>query len=434
MLKPGIFKTAFICLLILLSSAAWIQCSAPAEIEVKPRVLISTDIGGTDPDDFQSVIHLLMYADRLQIEGLVASPFGDGRKKDLFDMIDLYEKDYDQLRQQSADFPTPSSLRAICRQGGVPEAPFKGFRTANEGSDWIISCAKKESDQPLWVLVWGGLEDVAQALHDAPEIKEHIRVYWIGGPNKKWSVNAYAYIAENHPDLWMIEANATYRGWFMDEGTPEDISAEGYYDHHILERGAMGKAFRNYYNGHIKMGDTPSLMYVLNGNPDDPLGESWGGQFTRINRSSRMIFEGNTTTADTVPAYGVLEWRFNGPEADIPTDSACFTMEISNQIWPGYYLGDGIYSVRYASKKPEICSYITSSSIPELNGLQGQFVSITPWPGKPASDDYPLGAHWYGDRPEPELFLQEQQGAATISIHRREFLMDWSQRWAWLAP
>ena len=27
------------------------------------RVLVSTDIGGTDPDDFQSMVHLLVYAD-----------------------------------------------------------------------------------------------------------------------------------------------------------------------------------------------------------------------------------------------------------------------------------------------------------------------------------------------------------------------------------
>jgi hypothetical protein len=31
-------------------------------------------------------------------------------------------------------------------------------------------------------LVWGGLDDVAQALHDAPEIQDKLRIYWIGGP------------------------------------------------------------------------------------------------------------------------------------------------------------------------------------------------------------------------------------------------------------
>ena len=43
------------------------------------RVIVSTDIGGTDPDDFQSMVHLLVYGDVLDIEGLISSPFGDGR-------------------------------------------------------------------------------------------------------------------------------------------------------------------------------------------------------------------------------------------------------------------------------------------------------------------------------------------------------------------
>ncbi len=233
-------KWTGISLLAMLGAILFIQCGT-AEVEKdKPRILISTDIGGTDPDDFQSMIHLLTYADLFQIEGLVSSPFGKGRKKDLLDMIDLYEKDLDVLKKHAPGFAAPDSLRKICKQGAVLEAPFVGYRSATEGSDWIISCAKKESDQPLWVLVWGGLEDLAQALHDAPEITGKIRVYWIGGPNKKWSVNAYAYIAENHPDLWMIEANATYRGWFMDADSPENLKDEAYYDNYIQGRGGYG--------------------------------------------------------------------------------------------------------------------------------------------------------------------------------------------------
>ncbi|MEN3324727.1 nucleoside hydrolase-like domain-containing protein [Mariniflexile soesokkakense] len=408
------------------------QCGIAQQKNEKPRILISSDIGGTDPDDFQSMIHLLMYADQFQIEGLVSSPFGNGTKENFLDMINLYEKDLPQLSKHSKEFPSPNSLRSITKQGAKYEAPYKGFNTTTEGSDWIVKCAKKKSDKPLWVLVWGGIEDVAQALHDAPEIKENIKVYWIGGPNKKWSINAYTYIAENHPDLWMIEANATYRGWFIDNDSPKNITGEAYYGNYINGRGSMGKDFIKYYDGHIKMGDTPSLVYVMNGDPNDPTGESWGGKFTPIKRSSRTVFQHNSTRTDTVPAYGILEWKFKGPELAIPKDSVCFKLEIAKQIWPGYYLGDGIYAVRYSSKKPETGSYVTISNIPELNGQTGQYTSIVPWPGKPGPNDYLLGDNWYSDVTDNDLFIDDQQGAKTISKYRKAFLLDWAKRWEWL--
>lgn len=265
-------------------------------------------------------------------------------------MIDLYEKDLPELKPQFPNLTHPDSLRAVCKQGTKLEAPYKGYDTATEGSEWIIKCAKNTTDQPLWVLVWGGLEDLAQALHDAPEIEKNIKVYWIGGPNKKWSINAYAYIAKNHPNLWMIEANATYRGWFMDPESPPKFKGKSYYNNFIQGRGALGKNFKNHYNGEIKMGDTPSLAYLMNGDPNNPMGESWGGSFTPIKYSARTIFQGNSSKNDSVATYAELEWRFKGPDLNFPQDSTCFTLEISNQSWPGYHLGNGIYGVRYSSK------------------------------------------------------------------------------------
>ena len=49
--------------------------------EAPPRVVVSTDIGGTDPDDFQSMVHFLVYADMFDVEGLVSSPYGPGRRE-----------------------------------------------------------------------------------------------------------------------------------------------------------------------------------------------------------------------------------------------------------------------------------------------------------------------------------------------------------------
>ncbi|MBV6640090.1 MAG: DUF1593 domain-containing protein [Cyclobacteriaceae bacterium] len=419
-------------LLLAILAVAIYSCSDQKDDITKHRVIVSTDIGGTDPDDYQSIIHLFMYADLFEIEGLISSPYGPGRKSHILNMIDLYAKDLPKMSKYSADFPAPEDLRSVTKQGAIEAAPFKGWKTTTEGSEWIIQAANKQSDNPLWILVWGGLEDLAQALHDEPEIAEKIRVYWIGGPNKKWSVNSYTYIAENHPDIWMIEANATYRGWFLDDNSPEELSNDNFYENFIKGYGEMGVDFKNHYGGSIKMGDTPSLAYLMHGEAEDPTSESWGGSFVKIGHSTKDLFERNTSASDTITVYSIIEWYFEGPEIDIPLDSACFKAEILGQKWPGYYVGSGKYGIRYSSKKPETGSYKFSSNIPGFTEQSGQYTSVNPWPGLQKDHDIVLGDQWYGDDPGPGHFIGEQQGAQTVAKWRREFLNDWAIRWEWL--
>lgn len=60
-----------------------------------------------------------MYSNEFKIEGLVASPFGNGRKADLFKIIDLHEKNLPELKEHADGFPSAESLRKLCVQGGV---------------------------------------------------------------------------------------------------------------------------------------------------------------------------------------------------------------------------------------------------------------------------------------------------------------------------
>lgn len=400
---------------------------------VKPRILVSTDIGGTDPDDNQSMIHLLMYNDCFEIEGLVSSPsYGNGSKEEIMRMIDLYAADYDKLKAGNKNLMSPESLRGLCKQGRRGLASYQGYDEPTEGSDWIVRCARKECDRPLYVLVWGSLEDVAQALHDAPDIVPRIRVYWIGGPNKKWGVNSYAYIAKHFPDLWMIENNASYRGFISDSRKTDQFN-KGYYDHAIKGAGHLGEAFAGYYGGTVKMGDTPSLLYMMTGHPENPCAEGWGGCFEKMAISPYRLFHGNTSVKDTVPVYSVMEFHFTGPlKEDKEIGHTCFSMCIDKQHWDGVYLGEGIYGVRYSPKAPGVLTYETNSDLKELNGLKGTFVVGIQWPGKVTVEGYRLGNNWFTDKQDPALFDGIWQGCKTVSKWRKEVLADWSLRWEWL--
>ena len=156
----------------------------PVAATDRPRVIVSTDIGGTDPDDFQSMVHFLLYADMFDVEGLISSPYGPGRRAHLLQVIDRYSTDYANLKTYSVRYPTPDALRAVTKQGAIEATGSEGVGRATEGSDWIVRQARRQDPRPLWVLVWGGIDDLAQALHDAPDILPKLRVYFIGGPEQ----------------------------------------------------------------------------------------------------------------------------------------------------------------------------------------------------------------------------------------------------------
>jgi len=137
----------FICLLLLSIGANRLQAQQP--VPQKPRILISTDIGGTDPDDNQSMAHLLMYSNRFRIEGLVSSPsYGKGTKAEIIRMIGLYEKDLPRLEQHETGFPSAEMLRSVTKQGRQGNAPYIGYQQATEGSEWMIQCARKKARNP----------------------------------------------------------------------------------------------------------------------------------------------------------------------------------------------------------------------------------------------------------------------------------------------
>ena len=422
-----------ICLLSFFTTSFYGQKKIP----VKPRILISTDIGGTDPDDNQSMTHLLMYSDKFEIEGLVSSPsYGNGSKQEIIRMIDLYEKDLPKLQKHQTGFASPDYLRSITKQGYHGNVSFIGYSKATEGSNWIIKSARKVSTEPLWILCWGGLEDLAQALHDAPDIQSKIRVYWIGGPNKKWSANSYAYVVSNFPNLWFIENNSSYYGLFSRSDEPDSVVLSNYYSTYIKDKSFLGKDFINYYKGEVKMGDTPSLLYMMDGDPNDPTRESWGCSFENFNYSPRTVLNRTTTIKDTIAYCTIMELRFTVPKTKAKKESIGFWMEIpygkTVQKWPGYYIGNNVYAIRYIPKKAEVLNYKLTSDIPEIDGKNGSLVATNLWPGKRSESDYKLGSNWFTDKQDKDLYFGKIQGGKTISKWRDEILLDWSKRWEWL--
>jgi hypothetical protein len=389
------------------------------------RVLVSTDIGGTDPDDFQSMVHLLPYADVLDIEGLLSSPYGKGGKEHILKVIDCYASDFPNLRTYSDRYPTPDTLRTITKQGEIDRAPYSGVRQSTEGSDWIVQCARRDDPRPLHVLVWGGIEDLAQALHDAPDILPKLRVYWIGGPNKKWSPDAYQYIVDHHPELWIIETNAAYRGWFTGGNQTGEWGNTTFVAQHIAGRGALGDFFNNQLGGTIKMGDTPSVGWLLKGTPEDPSKPGWGGQFVRAWDRPHIVFSRLTTAADQIEEFCVFELVLP-VGSETPTHPEAL-LKIENQSLAGDFSADGSARFRFSPKSLQTWSYEIQSNISTLDGNSGEMTSFLP-PSDAAQHPSAKHRNWWTDDPAPEFSDGEHIGAKTVSRWREDFLGDFAER------
>ena len=274
------------CALVICTTALGAQLDA----DERPRVIVSTDIGGSDPDDFQSMVHYLVCADAFETKGLISSPPQGGRVRDILECIAAYEKDYPNLRTWSRNYPSPDDLRRVARQGAIdPQSGKQPAAKISEGAKLLIESAKVADPRPLYVLVWGSITDVAQAVHKEPTIKPKLRVHSIGSWNTRQDPKARDYLFNKHPDLWWIESDSTFRGMYMGGAQNEDFGNRSFTEKNIKGHGHLGLLFMQ-KKADIKMGDTPSVLYLLHGDPNRPETAHWGGSFIRPDPDTRPSY------------------------------------------------------------------------------------------------------------------------------------------------
>lgn len=279
-------------------------------IKGKPRLLVLTDIGG-DPDDQQSLIRLLVYANEFDIEGIVVEGW---KKYSGYDQIGLtktvltaYGKVRNNLLKHKSGYPTEVYLQSVLKRGVVDvEKPggdwrdYVGEGKDTEGSQHIIAVLEKEDPRFVNIAVWGGTADLAQALwwlRNNRSIEEFNRII------SKIRVHAIAHqditgpwILKNFPDLFYIlnlspngnKLESVFRGMYL--GGDEQLTSLNWINEHIRkEHGPLGALYpskthtQQNPNGALKEGDTPSWFYFYtNGlnNPAMPEYGGWGGRFT----------------------------------------------------------------------------------------------------------------------------------------------------------
>lgn len=319
---------------LLLGTYLLLGCTALAADT--PRLLVLTDIGG-DPDDQQSLVRLLLYANEFEIEGLVASASGTpGELKEavtkpqlIRETVEAYGKVQPGLMQHSTGYPRVEQLRALIKSGN----PQRGLNAIGEdrdteGSRWIIAAVDKPDARPLNLSIWGGQTDFAQALWrvrkdrspaDLAKFLAKLRVYDINDQDR-----IADWILGNFPQLFYVLAQAptgrdkregAYRGVYL--GGDESLTSRAWIDQHVRTgHGLLGALYPTKTwtapnpHGVMKEGDTPSWFFFLRNGVNSPENPSWGGWGGRFMTATNHVFRDARDTVGTVTDARATVWRW----------------------------------------------------------------------------------------------------------------------------
>lgn len=278
----------------------------------RPKLIVTTDIG-QDPDDQQSFVRLLHYANEFDFLGFIANADSNYdheppliRDDILHNLISKYALIQNRLKLHSPHYPNADYLHSLVKKGSnkngvkIPVTDYVGPGHDTEGSNWIIESVK-QSNGPINVAVWGGACDLAQALwkvketHSREELATFIkklRVYFIG---KQDSSNEW--VIQEFPELWLVLAldpsgdkwASSYRGMFL--GGDISSTSREWLNENIIGKNPLASEYPDeaYTGGEklnphmaLKEGDSPSWLYFLSNGlnfPDYPHWGGWGGRF-----------------------------------------------------------------------------------------------------------------------------------------------------------
>lgn len=299
-----------LCLALLLSVApafafADSGTALPA-FEGKARLLITQD---GEVDDMNSLIHALLYANDVDIEGIVQTSSklhysGDGASVEpyrwmgtdwMYDFLDAYAAVWPNLVVHDPDYPTPEALRAITVVGNIKTEADVSEDT--EGSELVKARILADDPRPLFIEVGGGANTVARALMSIEaeygstadwaalyeRICENVILFAWGMQDSCYM----DYIQPNWPRMRMIDVSGStlaygYR-WAnvkeLSEESVEKLSSAWMEKHIEKDHGALLDLYVTWGDGTYLEGEEDPDQYGVNdellNNPDTWVGHAY---------------------------------------------------------------------------------------------------------------------------------------------------------------
>lgn len=260
----------------------------------------------------------------------------------------------------------------------------------------------QESPEPLWVLIWGGSNTLAQALKHMKEtlpqsefatLRSRIRVYAISDQD-----DTGEWIRYNYPDIFYIcsihafshYAVAGWRGMWegLSHLAVEKVSMPWIMQY--IKMGELGEVYPSRPYG--AEGDSPSFLYLIQnglGDPEHPNYGSWGGRWSFAN-------EGSHHYADALDTFHMTYEQGSGNET---------SSQVTVARWRDHFQNDMAIRMQW-SISPDF-SNGTHPPVPIVNGHKGP-VSLRMAVNPGSSVTFDASSTYDPDHPENSSKLEFQ--------------------------
>jgi len=302
----------------------------------KPRYVVITDMTHDDP---QSLIRLLLYANEIDIQGIVVTNQRNDHDQDsaapwtaVNRVLNAYGEVVENLLHHDGRYPSADSLKAITwRHSGAPTISFAasddrfddyigignnkdGKPKSTDSTTFLKSLFSKNDPRPLHVGLWGGAVTFSQALWGyrqevEPELfEELLKKLFIYDVAAQDVTNDYLVDMERLNHAFLGYGKSTFRGdrpvvakyacfknWGGYLGN-DDIEA-------AVTRRAGGSLTAGYGGG--GEGDSPSFLHLVSSlyglnDPTDFEQSSWGGHFRNAPEIASNVMVESSGSPDTL--------------------------------------------------------------------------------------------------------------------------------------
>lgn len=291
----------------------------------RPRCIITQD---AEVDDMNSLIHVLLYSNEVDIQGIVQSSSKfhwkgvAGQKEEKYTKpyrwpgtewmqkyLNAYQKVYPNLKKHDKSYPAPTYLKSVTKVGNIG---YKGeMDSATEGSELIKKTILDNDERTLYLLAWGGTNTISRALKDIEkeykgtkqwdEIRKKI-INKVVIPACGEQDETYSeYIAEEWPEIKFMSCSQMSSYAYMWRTQPEDSSKKTLYADFMLKNlirkhGALLDNYVTWGDGTYLDGEEPGSQFGTNEDLLDSL--DWWGGFNPVQKYQRYDFlsEGDSPT------------------------------------------------------------------------------------------------------------------------------------------